>query len=92
MVEVLGGELCGQHVVIGMTATPGPHPVQDRFAIGGEVERLWYDARGFQQPAVVVTHPTRPEGEVEDDIVPRGDEVQQSSPQTSLDLTANIRW
>jgi len=63
VVEVLGGELCGEHVVIGMTATPGAHPVQDRFAIGGEVERLWYDARGFQQP----------------------------SPQTSLDLTADIR-
>jgi len=46
-----------------MTATPGAHPVQDRFAIGGEVQRLWYDARGFQQP----------------------------SPQTSLDLTADIR-
>ena len=34
-----------------MTATPGAHPVQDRFAIGGEVERLWYHAGGFQQPS-----------------------------------------
>ena len=45
-----------------------PHARQDGLPVGGQVHRLGDDGHLRQQPAVVVTHRPRPEGEVEDDV------------------------
>jgi hypothetical protein len=38
VIEVLRGELFGEYEVVSVTAVPGSDTVQDRFAVGGEIE------------------------------------------------------
>jgi hypothetical protein len=48
VVEVLSGEFLGEHVIIGLATASVPHALQDRSAIGREVDRLGYYTGGFQ--------------------------------------------
>src|SRR3954452_5469352 len=90
VIEVPGDEVSGEREVVGVAATPGPHTAQDRLAIGGKVDGLRYDPGRCEQAAVVVTHPARPEREVEDDVGACRDELQQPNPQAGLDIVAGL--